>query len=216
MADDHDDFLHPSIQINSRHTDKSCFIAFWVLFLQQSYVIYVKRQNNVPRWNGRKRICEVFVKFFSWFLMPLGHNFAATNLIINPIEFTIMKTSFLKSALLAAALFIISPIHAWDPMEIAIRIQLSLADIHPDPYHPRTPPIEAPQVGQTDHTLYFLDGTALILNIYSVDEGGNEALEYTTAVSATTTEVQLPNSLSGTYIIEVVRDGLYFRGEIEL
>ena len=54
------------------------------------------------------------------------------------------------------------------------------------------------------------------MNIYSVDEGGNETLEYTTAVPATTTEVQLPSTLSGTYIIEVVRDGLYFRGEIEL
>ena len=49
-----------------------------------------------------------------------------------------------------------------------------------------------------------------------MDEGGNETLEYNTSVSASTTEVQLPSSLSGTYIIEVVRDGLYFRGEIEL
>ena len=94
-------------------------------------------------------------------------------------------------------------------------IQLSLTDIHPDHPYPRTP-IEAPQVGQTDHTLYFLDGTALVLNLYSVDEGGNETLEYTTAVSATTTEVQLPSTLSGTYIIEVIRDNMYFRGEIEL
>ncbi|MBR6129703.1 MAG: hypothetical protein IKQ07_08745 [Bacteroidaceae bacterium] len=80
---------------------------------------------------------------------------------------------------------------------------------------PRTP-VEVPQVGQTDHTLYFLDGVDLFLNIYSVDEGGDETLEYSTAVSANTTEVQLPSSLSGTYIIEVVCDGLCFRGEIEL
>lgn len=124
------------------------------------------------------------------------------------------KTSLLKSALLAAALFVMSPIHAWEPNEIENRILLSLTDIRPGNGYPRTP-IEVPQVGQTDHTLYFLDGTALVLNIYSVDEGGNETLEYTTAVSATTTEVQLPSTLAGTYIIEVVRDGLYFRGEIE-
>ena len=126
-----------------------------------------------------------------------------------------MRMSFLKSALLAVALFIMSPIHAWEQNEINNRILLSLVEILPDPSIPRTP-IEVPQVGQTDHTLYFLDGTALVLNIYSVDEGGNETLEYTTAVPATTTEVQLPGTLSGTYIIEVVRDGLYFRGEIEL
>ena len=125
------------------------------------------------------------------------------------------KTSLLKSALLAAALFILSPIHAWEPVGISIRIPLSLTEIHPDQPLPRTP-VEVPQVGQTDHTLYFLDGVDLFLNIYSVDEGGDETLEYSTAVPATTTEVQLPSSLSGTYIIEVVCNGLYFRGEIEL
>ena len=125
------------------------------------------------------------------------------------------KASFLKSALLAATLFIIAPVHAWEPNGFSIIIQLSLTDIHPEPNHPRTP-IEVPQVGQTDHTLYFLDGVDLFLNIYSVDEDGDETLEYSTAVSATTTEVQLPSAFSGTYIIEVVWDGLCFRGEIEL
>ncbi len=125
------------------------------------------------------------------------------------------KALLLKSALLAAALFILSPVNAWEPTSISIRIPLTLADIQPNPIHPRTP-IEVPQVGQTDHTLYFLDEIDLFLNIYSVDEGGEETLEYSTAVPATTTEVQLPSSLSGTYIIEVVCDGLCFRGEIEL
>lgn len=125
------------------------------------------------------------------------------------------QTSLLKSLLLAAILFVVSPIHAWEPLMYGIRIIFTMVDIQPDPLSPRTP-IEAPEVGQTDHTLYFLDGTALVLNIYSVDEDGDETLEYTTAVSATTTEVQLPSTLSGTYIIEVIRDGLYFRGEIEL
>ena len=125
------------------------------------------------------------------------------------------KISLLKSALLVVTLFIMSPIHAWESSQIAIRIQLTLTEINPELGHPRTP-VEPPQVGQTDHTLYFLDETALTLNLYSVEEGGDETLEYTTAVSATTTEVQLPSTLYGTYIIEVVRDGLYFLGEIEL
>ena len=125
------------------------------------------------------------------------------------------NTSLLKSALLATVLFIMSPIYAWELEGISIRIQLSLTEILPNQPLPRTP-IEAPQVGQTDHTLYFLDGMNLVLNIYSEDEVGEETLEYTTAVSSTTTEVQLPSNLSGTYIIEVVYDGLCFRGEIEL
>ena len=117
---------------------------------------------------------------------------------------------------LAFSLLTITPlVYAWDQSGINIRIILSLVDFKPDPSRPRTP-IEEPQVGQTDYTLYFLDGTDLVLNIYSADEGGNETLEYTTAVSSATTEVQLPSTLSGTYIIEVVRDGLYFRGELEL
>ena len=96
---------------------------------------------------------------------------------------------------------------------IIIQFRAFSPEILPEYGHPRTDP---PQVGQTDHMLYFLDETAVTLNIYSEDENGNETLEYTTAVPATTTEVQLPSTLSGTYIIEVVRDNLYFRGEIEL
>lgn len=126
-----------------------------------------------------------------------------------------MKVSFLKSALLAVALFILSPVHAWNPSDFSIRILFTLVDIQPEHGHPRTP-IVAPVVEQTDHTLYFLDETDLVLNLYSVDAAGDETLEYTTAVPATTTEVQLPSSLSGSYIIEVVRDGLYFRGTIAL
>lgn len=126
-----------------------------------------------------------------------------------------LKTSLLKTALLAVALFMMTPVHAWEQNEIEIRIQFTLIEIFPGLGHPRTP-ADPPQVGQTDHTLYFLDETAVTLNIYSEDEDGDETLEYTTAVPATTTEVQLPSNLSGTYIIEVVRDNLYFRGEIEL
>lgn len=116
---------------------------------------------------------------------------------------------------MAAILFVGSPIHAWEPLVYGIRIIFTMVEIQPGHLTPRSP-IVAPEVGQTGHTLYFLDGTALVLNIYSVDEDGDETLEYSTAVSASTTEVQLPDSLSGTYIIEVVRGEQHFRGEIEL
>ena len=125
------------------------------------------------------------------------------------------KKSLLKSALLAASLFMMNPTHAWEPVGNYIRIPLSLTEVHPDIGYPRTP-VDPPQVGQTGYTLFFLDETDLFLNIYSVDEGGDETLEYSTAVPSTTTEVQLPSTLSGTYIIEVVRDNMYFRGETEL
>lgn len=125
------------------------------------------------------------------------------------------KTLLLKSALLVVTLCMMIPVRAWEQHGIVIRIPFTLIEILPGSGYPRTP-IEEPQVGQTDHTLYFFDETALTLNIYSVDGDGDETLEYTTAVSATTTEVQLPSTLSGTYIIEVVRDTLYFRGEIDL
>lgn len=126
------------------------------------------------------------------------------------------KTTPLRFILLAVAMFLMTPVHAWEPhLGIGVRIIFSFVDTRPGSLYPRTP-IEEPQVVQADHTLYFLDETALTLNIYSEDEDGNETLEYTTSVSATTTEVQLPSSLSGTYIIEVVRDTQCFRGEIEL
>lgn len=98
---------------------------------------------------------------------------------------------------------------------LIIQFRFITPEIDPQLGYPRSP-IVASEVGQVGHTLYFFDETPFVLNLYSVDEDSDETLEYTTAVSATTTEVQLPGSLSGTYIIEVVRDGLYFRGEIEI
>ena len=98
---------------------------------------------------------------------------------------------------------------------LIIQFRFITPEFDPQLGYPRSP-IVAPEVGQVGHTLYFFDETPFVLNLYSVDEDDDETLEYTTTVSASTTEVQLPDSLSGTYIIEVVRDGLYFRGEIEI
>ena len=73
-----------------------------------------------------------------------------------------MKTNrFIMRLALAFSLLTITPlVYAWDQSGINIRIILSLVDFKPDPSRPRTP-IEEPQVGQTDYTLYFLDGRDL-------------------------------------------------------
>jgi len=94
-------------------------------------------------------------------------------------------------------------------------IVLSLIDVYPDKDHPRTP-VYIPQVGQTGYTLYFHDATDFTVNLYSVDEDDELVLEYTTFVSAATESIVLPNYLSGTYVIEVIRGSQHFEGEIEL
>ena len=126
-------------------------------------------------------------------------------------------TSILKAFMLVTALFLMNPVHAWEPLNpgYGIRIPFTLIEIHPGQPFPRTPIVE-PQVMQAGYTLYFLDEADLVLNIYSVDEDGNETLEYTTVVPASTTEIQLPGNLSGSYIIEVVRGEQCFRGGLEL
>ena len=75
--------------------------------------------------------------------------------------------------------------------------------------------LEVPPM-RAGYTLYFLDEADFVLNIYSIDENGNETLEYTTVVPTSTKEIQLPSNLSGSYIIEVVRGEQCFRGRIEL
>ena len=126
-------------------------------------------------------------------------------------------TSILKAFMLVTALFLMNPVHAWEPLNpgYGIRILFTLHEIHPDTSVPRSPVIE-PQVMQAGYTLYFLDEADLVLNIYSEDEDGNETLEYTTVVPASTTEIQLPLNLYGSYIIEVVRGEQCFRGGLEL
>lgn len=71
--------------------------------------------------------------------------------------------------------------------------------------------------GGTDgpHAL-FPDETDLFLNIFSEDEDGELLLEYSTAVPAATQSITLPASLTGTFVIEVIRADQHFQGEIEL
>lgn len=125
-----------------------------------------------------------------------------------------MKKNILRLAFLAVTLVgITSPMWAWDPLENIITLSLDYTDPAMD--HTRTP-VEIPQVGQSGYTLYFHDTVDFTVNIYSVDEDENLTLEYTTFVPSTTEAVQLPTTLSGNYVIEVIRGSQHFWGEITL
>ena len=125
-----------------------------------------------------------------------------------------MRKTILRLAFLAVTLVGITlPMWAWEPLENIV--VLSLSDTKPVTDWPRNP-IEIPQVGQIGHTLYFHDAADFTVNIYSVDEDENLTLEYTTFVPSTMVEVQLPSTLSGNYVIEVIRDSQHFWGEIEI
>ena len=77
---------------------------------------------------------------------------------------------------------------------------------------PRTP-IQPPTVYLNDHTLYICsDGRDFDLQVVTEDE----AVVYSTYVSSSTTEVQLPTTLSGDYVLQMFNGDYVFTGEIEL
>ena len=117
------------------------------------------------------------------------------------------------STILTISTLFTPPIHAWEPLENIIILEVSDGYVKKD--RPRTP-VYVPQVGQIDHTLYFHDETDFTVNLYSVDEDGERTLEYSTFVPSTTESVVLPCDLAGTYVIEVIRGSQHFEGEIEL
>lgn len=96
-----------------------------------------------------------------------------------------------------------------------VYLRLIRPEINPEKDRPRSP-IDVPQVEQIDHTLYFLDESDLVLNLYSMDDNEELFWEYTTIVPAETESVMLPCNFSGTYVIEVIREEQHFIGEIEL
>lgn len=131
-----------------------------------------------------------------------------------------MRKTFLTLGLLA---LIVVNMPVWAsvtrPGAFEKRIELLLrAPITEErPIHERPRgPVYVPEVGQTDHTLFFPDETDLFLNLYSEDEDGELLLEYSTAVPAATQSITLPASLTGTFVIEVIRADQHFQGEIEL
>lgn len=82
---------------------------------------------------------------------------------------------------------------------------------------PATPnprnPIEPPTVYLNGHTLYICsDGRDFDLQVVASDE----TVVYSTYVSSSTTEVQLPSTLSGDYHLELFNGDYVFIGEITL
>ena len=125
-----------------------------------------------------------------------------------------MKKTIFRLAIFAVTLLgVTNSVWAQEPLENPIT--LSFTDVDPGKDHPRTP-VNIPLVGQVDYTLYFHDEVDFTVCLYSVDEDGERTLEYTTFVSATTESIQLPTTLQGTYVIEVIRGSQHFEGEITL
>ena len=54
------------------------------------------------------------------------------------------------------------------------------------------------------------------VNFYVLDEDGEKTLEYSSIVLAQTEILTLPSTLTGSYVIEVIRGEQHFWGEIEL
>ena len=78
--------------------------------------------------------------------------------------------------------------------------------------HPKSPD-ETPTVYIDDYTLYFeANHPEYVLNIK--DEDGD--VVYTTVVYSAQTQVVLPSTLSGDYVIELAVDNLLFTGWINL
>ena len=94
-----------------------------------------------------------------------------------------------------------------------IPLQVSNDDLTPIGHgHPKTP-IQPPTVYIEDYTLSFEAGhPAYVLNIK--DEDGE--VVYTTTVYSAQTQVVLPSTLSGDYVIELAVDNQLFTGWINL
>ena len=78
---------------------------------------------------------------------------------------------------------------------------------------PSRNPIDIPTVCINDYTLVF-EANHPEYVLYIKDE--YETMVYSTVVTSTITEVVLPSTLSGNYEIDLVMDGWYFWGYIEL
>lgn len=117
----------------------------------------------------------------------------------------------IKKIFLTFCLFIVSSIMMAE--SVIINFHFSYDDeILLNPSFPKSP-ILPPSVSLDDHTLYFdtpCDGCTL--NI--VDE--NDVVVYTTVIPTGTTSLVLPSTLSGEYIIEIIRGNYRFWGIISI
>ena len=93
------------------------------------------------------------------------------------------------------------------PLNVYIEDPTSLGNGHPKS------PDETPTVYIEDYTLYFeANHPNYVLNIK--DEDGD--VVYTTVVYSAQTQVVLPSTLSGDYVIELAVDNLLYTGWINL
>lgn len=128
---------------------------------------------------------------------------------IEPKHKTFMK---MKKQILIIAFCMFLPISNLKATPVDVGLQTSI--INPTSQiggHPKSP-IQVPGISLDDHTLYFdtpCDGCTL--NI--VDE--NDVVVYTTVIPTGTTSLVLPSTLSGEYIIEIIRGNYCFWGLIE-
>ena len=107
------------------------------------------------------------------------------------------------------------PICAQEVTGNLIPLTFEKPEIDPELNVPRTP-VRAPRVSLDGHTLYFFDEMDFFVNFYVLDEDGEKTLEYSSIVLAQTEILTLPSTLTGSYVIEVIRGEQHFWGEIEL
>ena len=100
-------------------------------------------------------------------------------------------------------------VYAWKLVPLTV----SIDNNKPVGNHTPKSPDETPTVYIDDYTLYFeANHPEYVLNIK--DEDGD--VVYTTVVYTAQTQVVLPSTLSGDYVIEVAVDNLLYTGWINL
>lgn len=113
-----------------------------------------------------------------------------------------------------ACLFVLSGIQVFAAVQ-GLPVGLSVKKIDGSPAHPggAKNPIEFPIVNQDGHTLEIdAPHAEYVLNI--VDS--NNIVVYTVVVPSNVSEVELPNTLSGTYELQLIQGDLCFYGDITL
>ena len=104
--------------------------------------------------------------------------------------------------------------YAWEPNDSTtiIHLKFEKPDIDPETGRPRSP-ILMPSVYQDGHTLYLYSGcTGATLRLLDADEEEVFSTEITDEMD----EICIPNTLVGTYRLEIIRGAFTFYCYIEL
>ncbi len=96
-----------------------------------------------------------------------------------------------------------------EPIDVSLTLFIVNKDKQTNNY-PKSPNLS---VSILDHTLFFSNVEEdFTLTIYD----GNGFLVYNTAISSVTTQIDLPNSLSGEYELRLDADDFYYVGDVEI